>query len=99
MFWAQLFATIGSEGFMRVPLQSTLLASALFDPLLRRLEIEFRNGQRYLYFQVPLLCYQQLLQADSKGSYFNRHIRNRFPFQHLSHPSQPVVLAAPSKTK
>ena len=84
---------------MRVHLQSTLLASALYDPLLRRLEIEFHSGERYLYFQVPPLCYQQFLQADSKGSFFNRQIRNRFPFQHLSHPQAPVVLAAPSKTK
>ncbi len=84
---------------MRVPLESTTLASALYDPLQSRLEIEFRNGQRYLYFQVPPACYQQLLQADSKGSYFNRRIRNRFPFQHLSRPSAPVVIAAPHKTK
>jgi KTSC domain len=84
---------------MRVLLESTTLASALYDPLLCRLEIGFRSGERYLYFQVPPSCYQQLLQADSKGSYFNRHIRNHFPFQHLSNPSAPVVLAAPHKTK
>ena len=84
---------------MRVPLQSTLLASVLYDPLLSRLEIELSSGERYLYFQVPRHCYQHLLQADSKGSFFNRKIRNRFPFQHLSRPSAPLVLAAPSKTK
>ena len=84
---------------MRVLLESTLLASALYDPLRRHLEIALRSGERYLYFQVPPHCYQQLLNADSKGAYFNRHIRNHFPFQHLSHPSQPVVLVAPPKTK
>jgi hypothetical protein len=84
---------------MRVPLQSTSLASALYDPLQHCLEIEFRSGERYLYFQVPPPCYQQLLQADSKGSYFNRYIRNRFPYQHLSNSSAPVILAAPRKTK
>jgi lysyl-tRNA synthetase class 2 len=82
---------------MRVPLQSTLLASALYHQILHRLEIEFHSGERYLYIGVPPACYQQFLQADSKGSFFNRHIRNRFPFQHLSDPSAPVVLAAPSK--
>jgi hypothetical protein len=84
---------------MRVPLESTLLASAFYHPLQRRLEIEFRSGERYLYFQVPPICYQQLLRADSKGAYFNRCIRNRFPYQHLSQSSAPVVLAAPHKTK
>ena len=84
---------------MRVLLESTLLASALYDPLRRHLEIVFRSGERYRYFHVPPPCYQQLLQADSKGAYFNRYIRNHFPFQHLSDPPQPVVLAVPPKTK
>jgi KTSC domain len=84
---------------MRVPLESTLLASALYHPRPRRLEIEFRSGERYLYFQVPPACYQQLLQADSKGSFFNRNIRNHFPCQHLSKPSAPVLLSALHKTK
>jgi KTSC domain-containing protein len=82
-----------------VPLQSTTLASALYHPLQRYLEIEFRSGERYLYFQVPPPCYHQLLQADSKGSYFNRYIRNRFPYQHLTNPAAPVVLPAARKTK
>jgi hypothetical protein len=59
----------------------------------------FRTGERYLYFQVPVARYHDLLQADSKGTFFNRHIRNRFPYQHLSAAPKPVVLAAPGKTK
>lgn len=82
-----------------VRLESTTLASVLYQADLRRLQIEFRSGQRYLYFQVPPSCYQLLLESPSKGAYFNSHIRNRFPFQHLSHPSAPVVLPAPNKTK
>ena len=83
----------------RVPLQYTTLASALYDPALRRLDVVFRSGERYLYFQIPPHCYQQLLASESKGAHFNRSIRNRFPFQHLSRPSAPVVLAAQRKTK
>ena len=84
---------------MRVPLESTLLAWVRYDPATGRLEVHFHSGQRYRYFGVPPSCYQQLLQADSKGAFFNRHIRNCFPFQHLSKPSAPIVLAAPHKTK
>lgn len=84
---------------MRLPLESTLLAWASYDPFSCHLEIQFRSGERYLYFQLPPTCYQQLLQADSKGAYFNHNIRNRFPYQHLSHPSAPLVLAALRKTK
>lgn len=76
----------------RVPLQSSTLASALYDPHQHRLELEFRNGESYVYFQVPPHCYHELLNADSKGAYFNRNIRTHFPYQHLSpHPSLVVL--------
>ena len=78
-----------------VHLRSKTLASALYHPRRRQLELEFRSGKRYLYFQVPPHYYNELLQADSKGTYFNRNIRNRFPFQDLSIPSGPVILASP----
>lgn len=81
-----------------VQLQSKTLASALYHPRRRQLELEFRSGKRYLYFQVPLQCYRELLRADSKGAYFNRNIRNRFPFQDLSTASAPLVLPS-TKTK
>jgi len=81
-----------------VQLQSKTLASALYHPRRRQLELKFRSGKRYLYFQVPPQCYRELLRADSKGAYFNRSIRNRFPFQDLSTTSAPLVLAS-AKTK
>lgn len=81
-----------------VPLQSRTLASARYDADRCQLELGFRSGKRYLYFQVPPPCYEELLQAESKGAYFNRSIRNRFAFQDLSAPSAPIVLAL-SQTK
>ena len=78
----------------RVPLSSRTLASAGYDPEQCHLELEFRSGKRYRYFLVPRPCYEELLQAESKGGYFNRKIRNRFAYQDLSAPSTPVVLTA-----
>jgi hypothetical protein len=82
----------------RVPLESTLLAWARYDPRRRFLDVEFRTGELYRYFDVPSLCFQALLLAESKGRYFNSNIRNQFPYQHRSHPASPVVLST-SKTK
>jgi hypothetical protein len=76
----------------RVTLDSTLLASAGHDARRQLLDVEFRTGELYRYFNVPSACYRQLLRADSKGRYFNSHIRNRFSYQHLSCPASPVVL-------
>jgi hypothetical protein len=78
----------------RVPLESRTLASAVYDSDRCQLELEFRSGKRYLYFQVPEYVYHELLQAKSKGGYFNRSIRKRFAFQDLSAPSAPIVLAS-----
>jgi hypothetical protein len=84
---------------MRVSLESSLLAWVRYDAVRRNLQVQFRSGERYLYFQVPPVCYHDLLEADSKGAYFNRHIRNCFPYQNLSRSAAPVTLAAPRKTK
>jgi len=43
------------------------------------LQLVFRDGTAYQYAGVSLGTYHELLRADSKGAYFNHHIRNRFP--------------------
>ena len=63
-----------------VEVQSSLLASVAHDRDQAVLQIEFRGGAVYQYFDVPRQTYQDLLQADSKGAYFNRHIRSVFHY-------------------
>ncbi len=62
----------------RVSVESSVLASVLYLPGRRLLEIEFHSGLFYQYFDVPQHSYSELLKAESKGAYFNAHIRNRF---------------------
>jgi hypothetical protein len=66
-------------------LDSTTLASASYDGRHARLELEFRDGTRYLYSGVAPNVYRELLGATSKGSFFNRYIRNRFPYAKMAH--------------
>ena len=49
----------------------------------RVLEIEFESGRVYQYFDVPQDIYDSMLQSDSKGRYFNQHIRGKFPYQEI----------------
>jgi hypothetical protein len=84
---------------MRVPLQSSLLAWVRYSSARRQLQVQFRSGERYLYFRLPPTCYRELLQAESKGAYFNHQIRNCFPYQHLCRSPSPLVLPASNKTK
>lgn len=68
----------------RVPVESSTLASVGYDATNLMLELEFRSGEVYQYSAVPHRFYRELLDAESKGSFFNRHIRPRFPHVHLA---------------
>jgi lysyl-tRNA synthetase, class II len=59
--------------------ESTTLSSLAYDEALELLQLEFRNGSIYQYFGVPATVHEALRNAPSKGSYFNRAIRGRFP--------------------
>ena len=69
----------------RVNLRSTSLQAAAYHGRLAILELEFRSGAVYRYFGVPVQIYQELLSAESKGGYFNYHIRNRFAYTQVHH--------------
>jgi hypothetical protein len=65
----------------RLPVSSTNLASVGYSTELQSLDVEFRRrGDVYRFFFVPPSLYVELLRASSIGAYFNRCIRNRFPY-------------------
>ena len=51
------------------------------------LTVRFHSGAVYRYFTVPRTVLDQFLTATSKGAYFNRHIRDGFPYQRVSEPT------------
>jgi hypothetical protein len=61
-------------------LQSSLLSGVAYDHDRAILQLAFGYGAVYQYFGVPVQSYQELWQAASHGAYFNRHIRNVFPY-------------------
>lgn len=54
------------------------MLAAVYDSSEATLELAFRTGANYRYSGIPAEIYQQLSLAESKGRYFNNHIRNRF---------------------
>jgi hypothetical protein len=60
--------------------ESVTLATVAYDVPAGRLQLEFRTGHLYHYFGVPPQVFEGLMQASSKGKYFNRDIRGRFPY-------------------
>lgn len=47
------------------------------------LEVEFKNGSVYKYFDVPQEEYVALMNATSLGKYFNTNIRNNYTSEKL----------------
>ena len=68
----------------RMPVQSSNLAAVGYDSRCNLLEVEFHNGSVYRYFDVPRNVMRSLMQAQSKGGFFNSYIRMHYPFERLS---------------
>ena len=58
---------------------STVIRRFDYHPERRELEILFTTGRRYIYSDVPEEAARKFRAAFSKGSYFNRQIRDRYP--------------------
>ena len=64
----------------RLPVESSMLRSAGYDPERSILELEFTNGRIYRYFGVPQEIVAELLTAESKGRYFLAQIDDLYPY-------------------
>ena len=64
-----------------IPVTSTTIASAGYVPEEQVLELRFKSGENYSYFDVPAPVHAALLAAGSKGRYFNEAIRGRFTYR------------------
>lgn len=69
-----------------IRLDSRSLGAARYEKAGLVLELEFCDGAIHRYSQVPERTFQELLQAESKGRFFNLQIRKTFP----SHPIRPA---------
>lgn len=48
------------------------------------LYVRFNSGSLYSYSNVPESVYRALMNADSHGKYFAAHIKNVYPYKHIS---------------
>ena len=70
---------------MRVTaVESTTLVTVSYDHARELLQLEFCSRAVYQYFSVPAAKHQSLLDASSKGRYFNQAIRDHFPYRRVS---------------
>ena len=65
-------------------IESSVLASVGYDRGGHVLEVEFKNGGVYRYFNVPEQTVESLATARSHGSFFGREIRTRFKWKKIA---------------
>lgn len=65
----------------RVAVESSTMVSVGYEKKGKILEIEFRSGAVYQYSAVPAAVHKALLQAESKGWYFNNEIRDAYDYE------------------
>jgi len=62
----------------RTPVSSSNLRSIGYEPETAILEVEFNSSAIYQYHGVPQEVFDSLMQAGSKGIYFNANIKNSY---------------------
>ncbi|RYD62349.1 MAG: KTSC domain-containing protein [Sphingomonadales bacterium] len=59
---------------------STVIKRWDYDATAQRLDIWFVSGKQYRYHDVPAEVIDAMRAAFSKGSFYNREIRDRYRF-------------------
>ena len=59
---------------------SEAVAQIEYDAAARTLFVRFTSGEWYAYFNVPAESHADFVAADSKGRFFQDHIRDRYAF-------------------
>ena len=59
---------------------SSMLARFSYDVKEQVLAVEFKHGRRYEYYDVPEAVFKQMVEARSKGRFFQDNIRDDYEF-------------------
>lgn len=60
-------------------ISSSAVAAVGYDAATRKMKIRFVAGHTYDFCDVPRSVFEGLLEAASKGRYYNEHIKDRYP--------------------
>lgn len=62
-----------------IQVNSSALEAVGYDPASQRMRIRFAGGNTYDFCRVPEQVHRGLMTAGSLGTYYNDHIRDRYP--------------------
>jgi KTSC domain len=62
---------------------SSNVAAIGYEEDSQTLQVEFKNGTTYQYFDVPLAIFEGMRDAASVGQYLNQHIKGAFRYSRV----------------
>lgn len=65
------------------PVESSSVARIGYDHTTEEAYVEFHGGGLYVYRGVPLSVFDELAEAESKGTFVNDEIKPLYPFRRL----------------
>ena len=63
---------------------STVIADFEYNADQAQLTVTFVAGRIYRYFLVPADCAARFAAAESKGGFFNKYIRDKYPCREVT---------------
>ncbi len=92
-FLQSCFLLLGGAicGAAEVTIEDAAVASSFIEKIgyskaARVLEIQLRSRARYRYRGVPEAVWVELMRAESKGRYFSKNIREKYPCERVAVP-------------
>jgi hypothetical protein len=82
-FTSQFVQGEASRPMLMQAVTSSVIDAIGYDEDGAWLLVRFNNGRLYRYRGVPEAEFDALVQASSIGGYYNRHIRDAFPYEEL----------------
>jgi hypothetical protein len=79
-----LGSPIRAAGQIMPRVQLSMMTFVDYDEDAAELDITFTSGKTYRYLNVPLEIHVDLLDAESRGEYFNDNIKDAFLFAEVT---------------
>jgi len=65
-------------------IDSTTIIKSVYDTESKEMVVEFKNGTKYQYNEVPHQTYTKFRMAESQGKYFNENIGRSHKYTKIS---------------
>lgn len=72
--------------------QSSQIREISYAPENSQMQITFKGGSQYRYFDVHQSVFDRALEAPSIGSFFASYIKHNHKFEKIETPADPIPL-------